>query len=196
MHEWAPSKVLVSNPTWANHHNIIKRSGLDFEEYPYYDPSTKKALIDKFVDTLNKSQPGNIVLLHVCAHNPTGVDPSKDEWKKIAQVMKERKLFPFFDSAYQGFASGDLLNDAFAVRYFVDQGFELVLSQSYAKNMGLYGERIGAFHVVTSDKDTASRVLSQLKMVIRPNYSSPPLHGARIVERVLSKPENFEAWRA
>lgn len=88
LNEWAPSKVLVSNPTWANHHNIIKRAGLQFEEYPYYDPATKKALINKFVDTLNKSQPGNIVLLHVCAHNPTGVDPSQDEWKKIAQVMK------------------------------------------------------------------------------------------------------------
>lgn len=195
LNEWTPSKVLVSNPTWANHHNIIKRSGLQFEEYPYYDPATKRALIDKFVDTLNKAQPGNIVLLHVCAHNPTGVDPSRDEWKKIAQVMKEKKLFPFFDSAYQGFASGDLINDAFAVRHFVDQGFELVLSQSYAKNMGLYGERIGAFHVVTPDKETASRVLSQLKMVIRPNYSNPPLHGARIVERVLNKPENYEAWK-
>lgn len=120
LNEWSPSKVLVSNPTWANHHNIIRRSGLDFEEYPYYDASTKKALISQFIDTLNKAQPGNIVLLHVCAHNPTGVDPTKDEWKKIGQVMKERKLFPFFDSAYQGFASGDLIHDAFAVRHFVE----------------------------------------------------------------------------
>lgn len=149
LNEWMPSKVWVSNPTWANHHNIIRRSGLTFSEYPYYDPKTGKALIGKFIDTLSKADEGNIVLLHVCAHNPTGVDPTQDEWKKIAQVMKERKLFPFFDSAYQGFASGDLIKDAFAVRYFVDQGFNMLVSQSYAKNMGLYGERIGALHIVT-----------------------------------------------
>jgi aspartate aminotransferase len=196
LHEWIPSKVLVSNPTWANHHNVIKRSGLQFTEYPYYDPKTNKALIGKFIDTLSQAQPGNIVLLHVCAHNPTGVDPTRDEWKKIAEVMKQKKLFPYFDSAYQGFASGDLIRDAFPVRYFTEQGFDMLVSQSYAKNMGLYGERIGALHIVTADKDTAAKVLSQVKMVIRPNYSSPPLHGARIAERVLSNKENLEAWKA
>jgi aspartate/tyrosine/aromatic aminotransferase len=100
--------------------------------------------------------------------------------------MKAKHLFPYFDSAYQGFASGDLIRDAFPVRYFIEQGFNMLVSQSYAKNMGLYGERIGALHMVTSDKDTAAKVLSQIKMVIRPNYSSPPLHGARIAERILS----------
>jgi aspartate aminotransferase len=152
LNEWAPSKVLVSNPTWANHHNIIKRAGLSFSEYPYYDAATKRASIGKFIENLNQAQPGNIVLLHVCAHNPTGVDPTKDEWKSIAEVMQKRNLFPFFDSAYQGFASGDLVHDAFSVRYFVEQGFNMFVSQSYAKNMGLYGERIGALHIVTPNK--------------------------------------------
>jgi aspartate/tyrosine/aromatic aminotransferase len=152
LNEWAPSKVLISNPTWANHQAVIRRSGLSFVEYPYYDPVTKKALIGKFLDTLNQAQEGNIVLLHVCAHNPTGVDPSQDEWKQIAEVMKKKNLFPFFDSAYQGFASGDIVKDAFAVRHFVEQGFNMLVAQSYAKNMGLYGERIGALHIVTPNK--------------------------------------------
>ncbi len=114
-----PGKVLVSNPTWANHHNIINKAGLKFEEYPYYDPTTKKVKMDKWVDHLNNSEPGTIVLLHACAHNPTGVDPTQKDWEKISDVMKAKKLIPYFDSAYQGFASGDIIKDAFAIRYFV-----------------------------------------------------------------------------
>jgi aspartate/tyrosine/aromatic aminotransferase len=109
--------------------------------------------------------------------------------------MKEKKLFPYFDSAYQGSASGDLIRDAFPVRYFVEQGFNILVSQSYAKNMRLYSERIGALHIVTSEKDTAAKVLSQIKMVIIPNYANPPLHGARIAERILNNKENLEAWK-
>ena len=133
-----------------------------------------------------------MVLLHSCAHNPTGVDPSSDEWKKVAEIMKKKKLIPYFDSAYQGFASGDIIRDASSIRYFVEQGFDMFVSQSYAKNMGLYGERVGALHVVTKDKEIASRVLSQLKIIIRANISSPPIHGARIAERVLSNDANFK----
>lgn len=133
--------------------------------------------------------------MHACAHNPTGVDPTRDEWKKVADILAKRKLVPYFDSAYQGFASGDIVNDAWAIRYFVEQGFSLLVSQSYAKNMGLYGERVGALHVVSTDKQTSERVLSQLKQVIRANYSSPPIHGARLVEKVLSNPENLQAWK-
>lgn len=114
-----PGKVLVSNPTWANHHNIINKAGLKFEEYPYYDPATKKVKMDKWIDHLNSSEPGTIVLLHACAHNPTGVDPTQKDWEKISDVMKAKKLIPYFDSAYQGFASGDIIKDAFAIRYFV-----------------------------------------------------------------------------
>lgn len=134
--------------------------------------------------------------MHACAHNPTGVDPTFDEWQKIAEVVKNKKLIPYFDSAYQGFASGDLIKDARVIRYFADNGYSMFVSQSYAKNMGLYGERVGALHVVTPNKDDAARVLSQLKMVIRANYSSPPVHGARIAEKVLSNAQNFEAWRS
>lgn len=123
------------------------------------------------------------------------MDPTKSQWEQVASVMEKKKLVPYFDSAYQGFASGDIVNDAWAIRHFVERGFNLLVSQSYAKNMGLYGERVGALHVVSSDKETAQKVLSQLKQVIRANYSSPPIHGARIVEKVLSSAENLQAWK-
>lgn len=188
--------VWVSNPTWANHHNIINRSGLKFDQYPYYNPANGKAQIDNYLKCLEtKAQPGNVVLMHAAAHNPTGVDPTQDDWKKIAEIMKKRNLVPYFDSAYQGFASGDIIKDSWPIRYFTEQGFSMLVSQSYAKNMGMYGERVGALHVVTQDKETASRVLSQLKMVIRANYSSPPIHGARIVERVLADAANLQQWK-
>lgn len=186
----------MSDPTWSNHHNIINRAGLEFKKYPYYDPATKKVSIDKYLNHLNNANEGDVILMHACAHNPTGVDPTFEEWQKIAEMIKKKKQIPYFDSAYQGFASGDLINDAKVIRYFADSGFSMFVSQSYAKNMGLYGERVGALHVVTPNKDDAVRVLSQLKMVIRANYSSPPVHGARIAERVLSNAQNFEAWRS
>lgn len=143
---------------------------------------------------LTSVEKGTVVLLHVCAHNPTGVDPTKEQWHEIAKVMKERDLFPFFDCAYQGYATGDLDSDAYAVRYFADQGFQFVLAQSFAKNMGLYGERIGALHVMTGSKEEAARVLSQVNIIIRRMYSNNPIHGAKIVSRVLGDKENFEAW--
>lgn len=190
-----PAKVLVSNPTWSNHHNVITRSGLTFEEYPYYDPITKKVKIDQYLDCLRKAAEGTVVLLHACAHNPTGVDPTFEQWQKIAEVMKQRKLVPYFDSAYQGFASGDLIQDAKPIRYFAENNFDMLVSQSFAKNMGLYGERVGALHVVAANKETATKVLSQLKQVIRANISSPPLHGARIAQRVLSDAQNLQQWK-
>ncbi|MCL4113841.1 UNVERIFIED_CONTAM: hypothetical protein GTU68_048254 [Idotea baltica] len=133
--------------------------------------------------------------MHACAHNPTGVDPTFEHWQQLAEVIKKKKLIPYFDSAYQGFASGDLINDAKSIRYFADAGFTMFVSQSYAKNMGLYGERVGALHVVCQSSEEASKVLSQLKMVIRANYSSPPVHGARLAEKVLADAANFQQWR-
>lgn len=115
------------------------------------------------IQFLEKGIAGSIVLLHACAHNPTGVDPTEAEWKQIAEVMKRNNLIPFFDSAYQGFATGDLEKDAWPIRHFASQGFQMIISQSFAKNMGLYGERIGALHMITSNKDTADKVLSQIK---------------------------------
>ena len=143
---------------------------------------------------------GSIILLHACAHNPTGVDPTKDQWKQIASIIRSKGHFPFFDCAYQGFASGDLNNDAWAIRYFVEQGFELLVAQSYAKNFGLYGERAGCFHFVTSPgsqaKDTTIRVASQLAILQRSEISNPPAYGARIASLILNDEGLFAEWEA
>lgn len=147
---------------------------------------------------MSSAKEGSIVLLHACAHNPTGVDPSQDQWKQIAQIVRERKLFPFFDCAYQGFASGDLATDNFAIRYFVEQGFELIIAQSFAKNFGLYGERAGAFHFVAAPgpqaQDITKRVASQLAILQRSEISNPPAYGARIASTVLNDPKLFAEW--
>lgn len=144
---------------------------------------------------LSNGVSGSVVLLHACAHNPTGVDPTESEWKQIAEVMKKNNLIPLFDSAYQGFASGSLEKDSWPIRYFADQGFQIVITQSFAKNMGLYGERIGALHIITSCKDTSDKVQSQLKTIIRKKYSSPPLHGALIASTILNDEKLFNEWR-
>lgn len=191
---YLPRTVLISNPTWLNHKAIVEKARLKWVEYPYYNEKTKGVDIEGMIKALETAEPGAIVLLHACAHNPTGVDPTQNDWKRIAQVMKKNSLFPFFDSAYQGFASGDLNKDAWAIRYFIEQGFQMVVSQSFAKNMGLYGERVGAFHVVCANKETKEKVLSQIRPIIRANYSNPPLHGARIADKILNDKANFEAW--
>lgn len=136
----------------------------------------------------------SIVLLHACAHNPTGVDPTQAQWIEISNIIKEKSLFPFFDMAYQGFASGSTTKDAFAVRHFVSEGHQVALCQSFAKNMGLYGERVGAFSLTTADPEEKARVESQLKIVIRPMYSNPPIHGARIASTILGSPELYSQW--
>lgn len=134
------------------------------------------------------------ILLHACAHNPTGVDPTPEQWQELSALIKKKNIFPFFDMAYQGFASGSVDRDAFAVRLFVKDGHQIALAQSYAKNMGLYGERAGAFSLVTSGKEEADRTMSQLKILIRPMYSNPPIHGARIVSTILSTPDLRAEW--
>ena len=140
------------------------------------------------------------MLLHACAHNPTGVDPTREQWKELASLIKQKKHFPFFDCAYQGFASGDLERDAWAVRYFVERGFELCIAQSFAKNFGLYGERAGAFHFVTgagSDaSNTIARIGSQLAILQRSEISNPPAYGARIASLVLNDKSLFSEWEA
>lgn len=150
------------------------------------------------LQALRAAPNGSIILLHACAHNPTGVDPSQDQWREIAAVMRERQHFPFFDTAYQGFASGDLVRDSWAIRYFVEQGFELCVAQSFAKNFGLYGERTGAFHFVSApgaDASTAnSHIASQLAILQRSEISNPPAYGARIASRVLNDPTLFAEW--
>jgi len=180
-----PSPVYVPKPTWGNHNDIIKSSGLPLRTYPYWNPKTRGLDFDGMTNTLSSAPKGSIILLHPCAHNPTGVDPTKAQWQKILEICQERSHVCFFDSAYQGFATGDFENDGWTVRHFLANGVNLILTQSFAKNFGLYGERVGAIHFVCSSKSNAEKALSQLKLVIRPMYSSPPCHGAFIVDRIV-----------
>lgn len=184
--KFRPSPIYVSNPTWGNHHQIFGTAGLQVRQYRYYKKETKGFDLAGMLEDLSNATPGSIVVLHTCAHNPTGVDPSLEQWKQIAEVCRSNKLFPFFDTAYQGFVSGNLDKDGMGLRYFIDQGFELAVSQSFAKTMGLYGERTGGLHIVCANEAIAKKVLSQVKIVIRSNYSSPPKHGARIAAMILN----------
>lgn len=190
--------IYVSNPTWANHNQIFSNVHLPIAQYPYFSKSTKGLDFEGMTATLQSAPERSIILLHACAHNPTGVDPTQEQWKAIAQIMREKKHFPFFDCAYQGFASGDLAKDAWAVRYFVEQGFELCIAQSFAKNFGLYGERAGCFHFVTGPGSDASltikRIASQLAILQRSEISNPPAYGARIASAVLNDKALFAEW--
>lgn len=191
MHE-----IWVSDPTWGNHNAIFEKAGLKVKVYPYFQKDTKGFNFAGMMKTLREDvAPGSLVLLHACAHNPTGVDPTEAQWKEIADVMQQKRLMPLMDSAYQGYASGSLDKDAFATRLFVSRGFEMFLCQSFAKNLGLYGERIGMLHVICNKKAEAEAVLSQLKLVVRPMYSNPPKHGAELVVNILGDKANFEAWK-
>lgn len=183
------STIYVPNPTWGNHIPIFTNSGLEVRKYSYYDTTTSSLDFQGLIRDFNEIPEGTVVLLHACAHNPTGMDPSLEQWKEISELMKKRNLIPFFDCAYQGFASGDAATDAASIRMFVDDGHLMAMVQSFSKNFGLYGHRVGALSVVGSSAEEAMRVVSQLKLVIRPMYSNPPRHGARIVTTILSDPE-------
>ena len=172
---WPNKTIYVPTPTWGNHGAIAKRAGLKLEKYRYFDPKTVGLNFEAVKEDLKNAPEGSIILLHACAHNPTGVDPTQEQWKELSDLVKEKKHFPFFDMAYQGFASGDVERDAFAPRYFVEQGHEIMLAQSFAKNLGLYGERVGTVSVVTASPEEKARVDSQLKILIRPMYSNPPV---------------------
>jgi aspartate aminotransferase len=186
--------VYISNPTWANHRSIFSRAGFKVEEYPYWDAETKGLAFDAMLNCFRNAPAKSILLLHPCAHNPTGVDPTMEQWKQICQVAKEKQHVLFFDTAYQGFASGDLEKDAAAVRYFAEQGMEFQIAQSYAKNFGLYNERVGCLTVVANSKEVCERAKSQLKVLVRAGYSNPPAFGARIVERVLNDETLYKEW--
>ncbi|RHZ81187.1 hypothetical protein Glove_123g209 [Diversispora epigaea] len=188
------SVIYVSNPTWANHKAIFSNVGLEVKDYVYYSPKTIGLDINGMLESLKNAPNGSIILLHACAHNPTGVDPSQEQWKAIADIIEEKKHFPFFDCAYQGFASGDLDRDAWAVRYFVNRGFELLVCQSYAKNFGLYGQRAGCLTFVFKTAETAAKAESQLAKLQRSEISNPPAHGARIVNLVLNDPVLYAEW--
>ncbi|KAK0506145.1 glutamic oxaloacetic transaminase AAT1 [Armillaria luteobubalina] len=191
------SKVIyLPSPSWGNHTPIFRDSGLEVRNYRYFDKGTVGLDFEGLKADLKAAPEQSIVLLHACAHNPTGIDPTPEQWKEISDIVQEKKLFPFFDMAYQGFASGSTSRDAFAVRHFVSQGHQVALAQSFAKNMGLYGERVGAFSLTTADPAEKARVDSQLKIVIRPMYSNPPMHGALIANGILSDPALYSEWEA
>lgn len=188
------AQVLVPNQTWPIHRTIAERTGFKWENYRYYDPATKSFNVNGMLEDLNKAKDEQIVVLHVCAHNPTGCDPTQDDWKKILDVIKKKKHFCAFDSAYQGFATGDLQRDAYALRLFAKEYDRILLCQSFAKNFGLYGERVGCLSFVTGNKDEKEVMMSRLKQTARPIYSNPPIHGARIVDIILSDKELTEEW--
>jgi len=186
--------VWMPTPTWGNHAPIKTDSGFTVKQYRYYQPSNRGFDFEGCIADLNKIPEHHVVLLQACAHNPTGVDPSQEQWREISRIVKKRNLFPFIDLAYQGFATGDINRDAFAVRLFAEDGHEFIVSQSYSKNMGLYGERVGAVTFVVRNKDELQRVLSQLRLTIRRLYSNPPRHGAQIASRVLNTPQLRDLW--
>lgn len=196
--KWFPGhkQVYLPKPSWGNHTPIFKHAGMDVAGYRYYDAATCGFDFNGACEDIKKIPEKSVILLHACAHNPTGVDPKPEQWKELSHLIKQKNLYAYFDMAYQGFASGDVDGDAFAVRQFLSDGHNICLAQSYAKNMGLYGERAGAFTIVCQDKEEADRVMSQVKIIIRPLYSNPPVHGSRIVTEILSNPELKQIWLA
>jgi len=186
--------IHVSDPTWGNHTAIFNRSGLEVKKYTYYKPATRGFDFEGMLESMKSMAAGDCILLHAVAHNPTGVDPTPEQWVKIVEACKAQGVIVLLDNAYQGYASGDLMKDGAAMTMFEESGLEYFVAQSFAKNFGLYGERIGYIHVKCKTKETASAVLSQLKILIRQAYSSPPRHGAAIVYKLLTDDALKAQW--
>ncbi|CAJ1956429.1 unnamed protein product [Cylindrotheca closterium] len=191
---WKNHPIYVPDPTWSNHISIFNQCGLDCRKYRYYNRSTNALDLEGMLKDLNRAKDGSIFLLHACAHNPTGCDPSLEQWKEVIDVVRQKHHVCFFDSAYQGFASGNAEVDAQAFRYAVSQHVPILLAQSFAKNFGLYGERVGTLSVVCGDAEQRDHILSELRLIIRPLYSSPPRHGSSIVKTVLMDPALKEQY--
>ena len=189
------AKVLISDPSWENHRALFTNAGFEVETYPYYEAATRGIAFDAMIAKLAASPAGTIVVLHACCHNPTGCDLSPEQWDAVIAAVKRYDLVPFIDMAYQGFGAG-LAEDGAVVRQFLAAGLEFFVSTSFSKSFSLYGERVGALSVVCADADAARRVLSQLKIVIRTNYSNPPTHGAQVVATVLTTPALRTQWES
>ena len=190
----AGAKIAISNPSWGNHHVVFRTAGFELLEYRYYDPQSHGLDFTGMLEDLSKLEPGTVVLLHACCHNPTGVDLDQAQWQQVIALMQERRLLPFIDIAYQGFDKG-IDADAAAVRMLAASGTEaFVVANSYSKSFSLYGERVGALSMVGADRDEAARLLSKIKQTIRANYSSPSAHGASLVAGVLGSPELRVRW--
>jgi aromatic-amino-acid transaminase len=196
LRRFAPgAQVWISDPSWENHRALFEGAGFTVGTYPYYDASTRGLDFARMIAALENLAPGSIVVLHACCHNPTGVDPTPAQWTRIIDVVRARGLVPILDLAYQGFGEG-IDADAAVVRSFTATPGPLLVTSSFSKSFSLYGERVGALSMVTADKDEAARVLSQLKRLIRANYSNPPTHGGQIVSTVLCSPELRALWEA
>ncbi len=185
--------VLISDPSWENHLALFRNANFEVSSYPYYDAARRGINFDGMLAALNAAEPGTIVVLHACCHNPTGYDITPAQWDQVVAACKARKLTPFLDMAYQGFGHG-ITEDGAAVQKFVAAGLVFLVSTSFSKSFSLYGERVGALSVLCTDKEEAARVLSQLKIVIRTNYSNPPTHGGSVVAAVLGDPALRALW--
>ncbi|MGC8507505.1 MAG: amino acid aminotransferase [Thiomonas sp.] len=187
------AQVLISDPSWENHRALFEAAGFTVGTYPYYDAAKQGVNVDAMLATLNAASAGTIVVLHACCHNPTGYDLTPAQWDQVIATLKARGLVPFLDMAYQGFGEG-IAEDGAVIQQFLTSGMDFFVATSFSKSFSLYGERVGALSVVCASKDEAARVLSQLKRVIRSNYSNPPTHGAQIVATVLGSPELRAQW--
>jgi aromatic-amino-acid transaminase len=187
------AQVWISNPSWENHRALFESAGFEVKNYPYYDVATRGLDFNAMATALEKLPAGAIVVLHACCHNPTGADLTNDQWTRVIDIVRTRGLVPILDIAYQGFADG-LTQDGAIVKRFADAMSPVFVASSFSKSFSLYGERIGALNVVTADKDEAARVMSQLKRVVRTNYSNPPTHGCQVVTKVLGSPELRSMW--
>lgn len=188
--------VYYSKPTWGNHLDIFKYAGCeDIRPYRYWDAKNRKIDFDGLTEDLRNAPRDSIIIFHACAHNPTGIDPTDEQWKVMADICEEKGLFPLFDCAYQGFASGSVDNDIKSFRYFLSRGFETLCCQSFAKNFGLYNQRVGNLAIIVNDSSRVEPIKSQLALLVRRYYSNPPAAGARIVAKVLNDPTLLEEWK-
>jgi aromatic-amino-acid transaminase len=187
------AKVLISDPSWENHRALFTNAGFVVETYPYYDAAKRGVDFDGMLGALNAAPAGTIVVLHACCHNPTGYDITAAQWDQVIAAVKAKNLPPFLDMAYQGFGHG-IAEDGAVVGKFVEAGLSFFVSTSFSKSFSLYGERVGALSVLCESKDEAARVLSQLKIAIRTNYSNPPTHGGAVVAAVLNDPARRAVW--
>ncbi len=194
IHEWFPTaKCYVSNPTWGNHISIFEGAGFEVGKYPYYDPATIGVKFDEMCAFFNTLNENDVVLLHPCCHNPTGVDLTAEQWDSVLQIIKDKKLIAFMDIAYQGFGD-DMDGDTYAIKKAVEMGLPVFVSNSFSKNLSLYGERVGGLSVVAPTKEEASRVHGQLKFTIRRIYSSPASHGNHVVDIVMNDETLYNQW--
>lgn len=185
--------VYISDPSWENHRALFESAGFPVDVYPYYDAATRGVNFTAMQAKLATLPAGSIVVLHACCHNPTGADLSAEQWRIVIDTIRDRGLVAFIDMAYQGFADG-IAEDAIALDLFAASGLQFFVSSSFSKSFSLYGERVGALSIVTANKDETARVLSQVKRVVRTNYSNPPTHGGAVVAAVLSNPELRQMW--